>query len=118
MKQLPVGRNAVLSYFGQRFDEAANRYLQYRVDKVKGDVFSANQYNGTICNNIAKTYCLQFISSQQCSAVSDIRLMLMAIYFAYAVENSISAYMKHVQTTYQLIHVPFIYQSIHVPTIN
>ena len=42
MRQLPVARNAVLSYFGRRFDDAANRYLQNRVDKVTGNVYNSS----------------------------------------------------------------------------
>lgn len=53
LRQLPVGRNAVLSYFGRRFDEAANRYLQYRVDKVLGRKYNSPVYNGKyICTQL------------------------------------------------------------------
>ncbi|XP_067943581.1 integrator complex subunit 5-like isoform X1 [Watersipora subatra] len=45
LRQLPVARNAVLSYFGRRFDEAANRYLQHRVDKITGNIYNNPGYN-------------------------------------------------------------------------
>lgn len=48
LRQLPVARNAVLSYFGRRFDEAANRYLQHRVDKITGNIYNNPGYNGEL----------------------------------------------------------------------
>ena len=48
IKQLPVARNTVLSYFGRRFDDAANRYLQHRVDKVTGNIYDTASYSGKL----------------------------------------------------------------------
>jgi len=44
IRQLPVARNAALSYFGRRFDDAANKYLQAQVDKVTGNPYNQH-YN-------------------------------------------------------------------------
>lgn len=54
MRQLPVARNAVLSYFGRRFDDAANRYLQNRVDKVTGNLYNSSTpaYNGKCASTL------------------------------------------------------------------